>query len=168
MIPHLPLRIVGSAPFARVAALWRDSRGAALVEFTILAPFMFSLALGVFEFGRFLYQYQMVVEGLRDGTRYLARLDATDATNQANASNLATTGTIDGSGDLRVDGWEAADVIFSTIDTDNSGGDYRGEDTIHTVEATTTFTYQDLGFLSALGFDGMAVDATHQQREIEE
>ena len=53
--------------------------------------------------GPFLYQYQMVLEGLRDAARYLARLDAGDATNQANAANLAVTGTIDGTGDPRVE-----------------------------------------------------------------
>jgi len=167
MMRYLPSRILRS-PFAGVAALWRHNRGSALVEFSILAPFMFSLALGVFEFGRFFYQYQMVVEGLRDGARYLARLDASDGTNQSNASNLAVTGTIDGTGALRVDGWEAADVTFSVTDTDNSDGTYRGGATIQSVEATTTFSYQDLGFLSALGFDAISVDATHEQRVIEE
>jgi Flp pilus assembly protein TadG len=161
-------RALWSVPFIGAVALRRDNRGAALVEFSILLPFLLSFALGVFEFGRFLYQYQQVVEGLRDGTRYLARLDAADATNQSNASNLATTGTIDGTGDLRVDGWEAADVTFSVDPIDNSDGTYRGAAEIYTVEATTTFDYVGLGFLSALGLDAISVDAAHEQRVIEE
>lgn len=146
--------------------LLRDDLGAAFVEFTILAPFLFTLAFGMFEFGRFLYQYQMVVEGLRDGARYLARLDPDDPTNQANASNLAATGTIDPLGPARVAGWTAADVEFNILSDDS--GDFRGGGTVKTVEASTTFSYLDLGFLDALGLDAISVSATHQQRAIEE
>src|SRR6185295_11404664 len=119
-----------------IFALWRDEFGAALVEFTLLAPFLLFLGLGMSEFGRFLYQYQLVLDGLRDGARYLARLyDPTDATNQSNAANLAVTGTIDGSGAARVDGWAAADIEFvvGDLDVDNSAGTYRGGAIIHRV-----------------------------------
>jgi Flp pilus assembly protein TadG len=156
----------------RSGFLLRDDLGAALVEFSLLAPFLFTLAFGMTEFGRFLYQYQMVVEGLRDGARYLARLDPDDPTNQANASNLAATGTIDGSGPDRVAGWSAGDVTFAITDVDNDDGAgnplYRGPDTIKVVQATTTFNYVDLGLLDALGLGALSVDATHEQRAIEE
>jgi Flp pilus assembly protein TadG len=144
----------------------RDQSGAALIEFTVMAPLLLSLVLGIAEFGRFLYQYQMVVEGLRDAGRYLARLDANDATNQSNAANLATTGTIDGSGEPRVDGWVAGDIGFSVTDVDNTAGTYRGGAEIEVIEVTTTFDYADVGFLSALGFDPISIDAAHEQRVI--
>jgi Flp pilus assembly protein TadG len=144
----------------------RDQSGSALIEFTIMAPLLLSLVLGISEFGRFLYQYQMVLEGLRDAGRYLARLDANDATNQSNAANLATTGTIDGSGDPRVDGWEAGDIDFAVTDVDNTAGTYRGPAEIEVIEVTTTFDYADVGFLSALGFDPISIDAAHEQRVI--
>jgi Flp pilus assembly protein TadG len=146
--------------------LLQGQEGAALIEFTLLAPFLFSLVLGMAEFGRFLYQYQMVIEGLRDAGRYLARLDPNDATNQGNAANLATTGTIDGTGDPRVDGWEAGDVLFSVTDVDNTAGTYRGGAEIEVIEVTTTFDYADVGFLSALGFDPISIAAAHEQRVI--
>ena len=146
----------------------RDRSGSALIEFTIMAPLLLSLIFGIAEFGRFLYQYQMVVEGLRDAGRYLARLDANDATNQSNAANLATTGTIDGSGDPRVDGWEAGDIDFDVTDVDNTAGIYRGPAEIEVIEVTTTFDYTDVGFLSALGFDAISIDAAHEQRVIQE
>src|SRR5687767_10995629 len=149
-----------------VYRMLRDQNGAALIEFTIMAPLLLSLVLGISEFGRFLYQYQMVLEGLRDAGRYLARLDANDATNQSNAANLATTGTIDGSGDPRVDGWEAGDIDFAVTDVDNTAGTYRGPAEIEVVEVTTTFDYVDVGFLSALGFDPISIDAAHEQRVI--
>ena len=151
-----------------IAALARDQRGSALIEFTLMAPFLFSLVFGIAEFGRFLYQYQMVVEGLRDAGRYLARLDPNDGTNQANAANLATTGTIDGSGDPRVDGWAAADVGFAVTDVDNTAGTYRGPAEIEVIQVTTTFDYADVGLLSALGLDPISIDAAHEQRVIPE
>jgi Flp pilus assembly protein TadG len=150
----------------RACRLLRDQDGSALIEFTIMAPLLLSLVLGISEFGRFLYQYQMVLEGLRDAGRYLARLDANDATNQTNAANLATTGTIDGSGDPRVEGWEADDIGFLVTDIDNTAGTYRGAAEIEVIEVTTTFDYADVGFLSALGFDAISIDAAHEQRVI--
>jgi len=152
----------------RASHVLRDQEGSALIEFTIMAPLLLSLVLGISEFGRFLYQYQMVLEGLRDAGRYLGRLDANDATNQSNAANLATTGTIDGTGEPRVDNWEAGDIDFSVTDVDNSAEIYRGPAEIEVIEVTTTFDYADVGFLSALGFDPISVDAAHQERVIEE
>jgi Flp pilus assembly protein TadG len=150
-------------------ASWRSESGAALVEFTLLAPFLLFLGLGMSEFGRFLYQYQLVLDGLRDGTRYLARLqDPTTTANQTSAANLAVTGTIDGTGAARVDGWVAADVTFTIEDVDNSAGTYRGDSTIHVVHAATTFDYADVGFLGALGLPALSVAATHEQRAIKE
>ena len=149
-----------------IRGIAREQSGSALIEFTLLAPFLLSLVLGMAEFGRFLYQYQMVLEGLRDAGRYLARLDPNDATNQANAANLATTATIDGTGDPRVDGWEAGDVDFSVTDVDNTAGIYRGPAEIEVIEVTTTFDYADVGFLSALGFEPISIDAAHEQRVI--
>ncbi len=152
--------------YSRFRRVSRDQDGSALIEFTIMAPLLLSLVLGIAEFGRFLYQYQMVLEGVRDAGRYLARLDANDATNHSNAANLATTGTIDGSGDPRVDGWEADDIDFAVTDVDNTAGTYRGPAEIEVIEVTTTFDYADVGFLSALGFDPISIDAAHEQRVI--
>jgi adhesin HecA-like repeat protein len=157
-------------PFRNIGwALWRDTVGAALVEFTLLAPFLLFLGLGTSEFGRFLYQYQLVLDGLRDGARYLARQqDPNDATQQTNAANLAVTGTIDGTGAVRVDGWAAADVTFAVTAVDNTAGTYRGTATIYTVQANTTFDYQDVGFLDALDLPALSVTASHMQRAIKE
>lgn len=152
--------------------LLRDDAGAALIEFTLLAPFLLFLGLGMTEFGRFLYQYQMVLEGLRDAGRYLARLDPSSTTDQTHAANLAVTGTIDGTGSARVSGWAAGDVTFSVTNVTNDDGAgnalYRGTGDVKVVEVTTTFDYGDVGFLSALGFDPISIDATHEQRVIGE
>lgn len=150
-------------------ALWRDTVGAAMVEFTLLAPFLLFLGLGTSEFGRFLYQYHLVLDGLRDSARYLARQqDPNNATSQTNAANLAVTGTIDGSGVARVDGWAAADVTFNVLPFDNSAGTYRGAAIIYRVQANTIFDYQDVGFLGALDLPAISINATHMQRAIKE
>jgi len=152
--------------------LWRDQAGSALVEFSLLAPFLLALGLGMTELGRFVYQYQLVVEGVRDAGRYIARLDPNDLTNQANAANLAVTGTIDGSGDVRVEGWTAADVTFSVTPVPNDDGTgtpmYRGGENIEVVEVATSFAYADVGFLSAIGISSITFGAAHEQRVIAE
>jgi hypothetical protein len=144
-----------------------NEAGAAMVEFSLLAPFLFALAFGIAEFGHMLYQYQLVVEGLRDAGRYLARVDPTDATNQSNAANLAVTGTTDGTGELRVAGWEADDIEFDPLEVDNTAGDYRGPETMYVVRVETTFNYDDVGLLSALGLGAISIDASHEQRVID-
>lgn len=156
--------------------LWRDQVGAAMIEFTLLAPFLLFLGLGMSEFGRFLYQYQLVLEGLRDGARYLARtLDPTNSTNQSHAKCIAITGAIDFvgsscSGTARVDGWAFSDVQIAPKDPpfDNGDNTYRGGTQIYVIEASTTFNYADLGFLSALGLPQISIEVTHQQRAIGE
>lgn len=161
-------------PIAREPSLLgrirRDDAGAALVEFSLVAPVLLFLGLGMSEFGRFMYQHQMVVEGLRDAGRYLARLDPGDATNQANAANLAVTGTIDGSGDPRVENWVVGDVSFDVTDVDNDDGAgnplYRGGAIIQVIEVTTSFDYDDVGFLSAIGIESLTFNAAHEQRVI--
>jgi hypothetical protein len=37
---------------------------------------------------------------------------------------------------------------------------------IEVIEVTTTFDYADVGFLSALGFEPISIDAAHEQRVI--
>ena len=146
--------------------------GSALVEFSLLAPFLLTLALGMFEFGRFLYQYQLVVEGLRDAGRYIARLDPTITANQTSAKNLAVFGNVAGSGTARVEGWTAADVGFTPTNVTNDDGAgnalYRGGATIQVIQVTTVFDYDDLGFFAALGLPAISIAASHEQRVIQE
>lgn len=143
-----------------------DEAGAALVEFSIMAPFLFALAFGMSEFGRFFYHYQLVLEGLRDAGRYLARVDPTDEAHKTNAKNLATTGTIEDDGEERVSGWTADNITIDEIEiVDESVTDYRG--TPYVIRVSTTFNYADVGFLSALGLSSLSVSAAHEQRVID-
>lgn len=153
---------------AGIAALRHNDAGAALVEFTLLAPFLLILGLGIAEFGRMFYQYQLVVEGLRDAGRYLARVDPTIGDNQTKAARLAVTGTVEDGGELRVEGWEAGDLSFSIEETPNAGfTSYRGPNPIRVVVVSTTFDYADVGFLSTLGLGAISIGAAHKQRVID-
>jgi Flp pilus assembly protein TadG len=150
--------------------IYSDRAGAALVEFTLVLPFLLSIVFGMAEFGRFIYQYQLVLEGLRDAGRYLSRVDASNGTLQTNAINLAVTGTLDGTGAARVTGWATSDVTISFRDVDNSANPapYRGPATIHVAIVTTTFDYADIGMLGALGLGPLSVRASYEQRVLGE
>ncbi|SLN73315.1 TadE-like protein [Roseovarius albus] len=55
-----------------------DERGAALVEFAIMLPMMLLLFAVVIEGGRLMWSYQAVNAGVRDATRYLARVTSSE------------------------------------------------------------------------------------------
>jgi Flp pilus assembly protein TadG len=55
-------------------------RGAATVEFAIVAPLLFLLVLGMVEFGRMMMVQQILTNGAREGARKAVLPGATDAT----------------------------------------------------------------------------------------
>jgi Flp pilus assembly protein TadG len=162
---------------------WRDRSGAALVEFTLVAPLLLTLALGMFAFGRGLYQYQQVVNGVRDAARYLAHQPSAqlyptlNSTLQSQAQTLATKGCLAScsSVQLRVANWHPADVLFNIAPVSNpSSGNgscggkscYRGATTLYEVTATSTVNYQDLGLLDGLGLPSIQFHVRHEERNI--
>lgn len=56
----------------------KDEQGASLVEFGVILPFMLLLLMLMIEAGRFLWSYQVALEGVRDAGRYLARVAPVD------------------------------------------------------------------------------------------
>jgi|GEM_PF-4743935 len=79
----------------------KDHSGAALVEFTLLAPMLVALMCGLAEFGLALRQYHVMEKGVRDAARYLSRVPANPpcvaadpnwATYVTQAKNLAIYG----------------------------------------------------------------------------
>lgn len=46
------------------------TRGQALVEFALVAPFFFLLLFGIIEAGRFMFYYEVLNNATRDGARY--------------------------------------------------------------------------------------------------
>lgn len=59
-------------------AFLRDEDGAQLVEFAIVLPLMLLMLAVIVESGRMMWSYQAVVSGVRDASRYLARVTARD------------------------------------------------------------------------------------------
>ena len=48
----------------------RRSRGQALAEFALVAPWFFMLLFGIIEAGRFIFYYEMLNNATREGARY--------------------------------------------------------------------------------------------------
>ena len=57
-----------------IRRLARDKRGAALVEFAISFPFMVVVFAMIVEGSRLMWDYQTAISGVRDATRYIARV----------------------------------------------------------------------------------------------
>src|SRR5580765_5190459 len=134
----------------------RDSKGAALLEFTIVLPILLAIGLGVFEFGNALYNYQLIANGVRDAARYAAGLRATNPCSSPFFSNavkddiksIAMKGVITG-GSWRVPWWTdpATVVVDDTHCKPNPGNalyNYSGDVPIVTV--TASVPYQQLDF----------------------
>src|SRR5438067_9239262 len=93
--------------------LWRATEGSVLLESAIVTPVLLALFLGVYEFSWYFNRQQLVVAGIRDAARYLAAASSnpcSDTTIETKAKNLAVTGTTDGTGAARVNGWTAGNV----------------------------------------------------------
>ena len=142
----------------RLRTLWKDREGSALVEGTVLMPFLCVLFFGVYEFSYIFYQQHLVSTGVRDAGRYLARVrDPTLGNCQTNARNLATTGSISG-GTLRVSGWDTAGVAITVT---GPAGD-------QSIQVTGSFTYAPLGFWGYFGFAIPTISVTHRERKTPE
>ena len=157
----------------RPQALWSDRAGAALIEFTVVAPFLLVLGLGVIEFGNVLYRHQLILTGVRDAARYLSRVDDPNAW-ATDAKQLAVYGEIGGATN-RVPWWNVGDVtvavtsIDNPVDPDTGARTYRGGEQILIVRVSTTATYPGVGVLGFLGLgSSLSVSAFHEERVIHE
>jgi Flp pilus assembly protein TadG len=145
-------------------SFWRAEDGAALVESAFILPVFLVLVGGVYEFGFFLYQEQMMTAGVRDAARYLAlAANPGSSLTQAAAKNLAVSGTIDG-GPPRVAGWSTSDVSVAINAVSNPAGTYAGGSTAQVVTVSTSFIDPSLGFLGLLGLNKPTISVSHQER----
>jgi Flp pilus assembly protein TadG len=67
-----------------------NQSGAALVEFAILLPLMFATFALIVEGGRLFWSYQNAITGVRDATRYVARVAPTDLCSAAPSTTIAS------------------------------------------------------------------------------
>ncbi len=143
-------------------------RGAALVEFSLLAPILISLMCGLAEFSNAMRQYHIMEKGVRDAGRYLTRVPMTGCAVNAGAidiaRNLALTGHTSGGTNL-LDNWTDPNSVTVTIAqcVANSPRIYRGHDQMPVIEVTADAPYQDLGMLSVIGLGPIQLEVRHQQ-----
>ncbi|MHA1598561.1 MAG: TadE/TadG family type IV pilus assembly protein [Alphaproteobacteria bacterium] len=103
----------------RLSEFRADDRGAAVVEFALMTPFLLLLFSGLTEYGRAYFQANAIEKGLRAATLYAARAESPlSAADTTIAENILKTGTIDGSGDYLVGGWGEAGAGYSITTTD--------------------------------------------------
>lgn len=70
--------VTGRALRRGCGRFWRREEGAILVEFAISLPMILILAMLSVESMRLFWSYQAVIAGVRDATRYLARIAPAD------------------------------------------------------------------------------------------
>lgn len=147
----------------------RARKGAALVEFSLLAPVLIFLMCGLAEFSNAMRQYHIMEKSVRDAARYLARVPMTGCTINGGAitaaQNLALTGQTASGGPYVLPAWtDPATVRVAVADcVSNTTHTYRGHDQMPVIEVTADATYEDLGLLGVLGFDEINLEVRHQQ-----
>jgi Flp pilus assembly protein TadG len=91
IVPAVPLRIVRSR-----GRSGRRRRGAAVVEFAIVAPVFFLFVFGMIEFGRMVMVHQLLTGAAREGARQAAVDGATTQTVEQAVRSYLTATSING------------------------------------------------------------------------
>jgi Flp pilus assembly protein TadG len=162
-----------------LSSLGLDESGAVLVEMTLVAPFMLTLAAGVFEFSNIIHTRLLIEAGIDDSARYIARCVRKPADKpgcQTSAQNIAATSTPDGTGALRVTScnpaWSAAAVTvtytpFVAVDPATGVRTFlTSTGSVEVVNVTTTCRYVGTGLLNFLGFSPLTLTETHNERVV--
>jgi len=95
-------------------------RGAALIELALITPLLLLLTFITTEFGRAMYEYNLVVKSTRDAVRYLSV--QTPETHIAEARNLMVYGNTAGTGTPLARGLSLANVPSGSCCTWQSAG----------------------------------------------
>lgn len=132
--------------------LWRFMRnrdGAVLVEFALTLPLMLLFFAIIMESARTFWSYQMVIAGVRDASRYVARAAPRDiCTNGGSLAAYTTQATNIVKQNRAGNGVMPATVTVNTVSPSLKcvAGSYRNGAAIARVQATITVQYP-LGFL---------------------
>jgi Flp pilus assembly protein TadG len=102
-------------------------QGVALVEFTLVLPILLLLLLSLGEFGRMLYQYNVLLQASRDAGRFVASQAwnstlgaiALSSTLQTQTKNVAVYGVPSAAGSAVVSGLTTANVAVAAVGTDH-------------------------------------------------
>lgn len=138
--------------------------GVVMTEALLAVPFLTLFSVGLLEFGAVLWQREQIETGLRDAARYVARC-RTSASNAAVpascltvARNLAYHATVDGTGPLRVSGWNVgtSNIVFTYPALGAETG----------VTATTTNQMISSPMFGMLDIDALTITLSHSQRRV--
>ena len=145
--------------------------GVAMLEFAIAIPILFILFAGGWEIARGLWLYEALNKGVRDASRYLARVDdPTTAGSLEMAERLVLTGDIVGQNQPPRFNYNKLTVTVDTKTYNNAAGVYRGPDganaDIQVVRVTAAMEFEAplLFFLSLA--NPMTIKVMHEQRHI--
>lgn len=151
-----------------------DTSGAAMVEYTLVAPLIIVLGLGAGEFGRALQHHHIFNKAARDSARYLARVPASctggiaDPAHVTTAKNLAITGYAAG-GTPVLSYWTDPNTVTVTVGCyDNTAETFRGQSKIPLIKVSIQVTYVDIGFLNLLGAGAITFNVSHEELHVGE
>lgn len=159
-------------------AFRRDDKGAALVEFSLVAPFLLLLAAGLSEFGMMLHQQQILTKSVRDAARFAARTSAAVkscpistqtewTTVSADAKRLAVYGNIAGTGNPILPALNNVSLVTlsDSCVTPATGwvSPAGAGNNIPVVTVSASVTYAGVGFLGFLGITAPTLTATHSE-----
>ncbi|RWC54980.1 TadE/TadG family type IV pilus assembly protein [Mesorhizobium sp.] len=165
-----------------------DSRGAVLVEMTLITPLMLILSAGVFEFGNLIHDKLLMEAGLSDASRFAARCNSqlyTQAGLAINCADIAANIAVFGKAVVvqtdapRIAGWQKAGGTSNnatvTIAASASCHDavqggvtkYRSTTTqVCIVRADGSYPYTGVGMLSFIGIGPITLHGFHEERLI--
>lgn len=154
-----------------VARFRASERGAALVEMTLITPFMLLLAAGVFEFSNIMHSKLLIETGLRDGTRYIARCYHGNTLGACQTDGIAIAANA-GVGTPRVPNWTTGNITVTyqttpiTVD-ENGLQNYRSSSAqVRVVRMETSYAYTGTGLWNFLGFGALTLPAAHEERVV--
>lgn len=129
----------------------KQQHGVAAVEFGILIVPLLLMLLGLFEYGRAIYQYNTLVKSVRYATRYLTAVAPGNTTNEWDKARcLVRYGNTSCTGNLLVPGLTAAMVTI--CDSTNCAGTHAAVATTEGVVNLVTVDVQGYQFQSLFNF----------------
>ena len=143
--------------------LYRDTSGAAAAEMALIIPLALALIFTTFEGAYYMICEHRVVKGVRDASRYAARLDlsnyacpgGTFSGSTATVQNLARTGLLSG-GSAAVSGWVNSDVTIAVTCLSGQSGIYAATGgNAPRVSVSTRVAYPSL--MGSLGFTAATI-----------
>lgn len=144
--------------------LVQDESGTQLVEFSLVLPMMLLIFGVIIEGGRMMWSYQTVVAGVRDATRFLARVTPRDiCTSGGGVSGYDDTLIAmirnDNDGGTILPSGVSVTAILSDL-TCNEGEFRSGVVSIVTVSADVEVTFPFAGLFTLVGGDRPTLETT--------